>query len=152
MVEAINIDHFNSVIVRFEKIAVNLENVEKTKKIEQSVRKISLPVVVVKPKNSDQDSFETGYQIKSVFDPMKSEIKGGVVIVCKDKASTQKYNEELGEDYEVSFPESNGPLLKVLGMMEVIPTKKNSLIKFVNKMTVSKIARNKFIYLQWTYV
>jgi hypothetical protein len=58
MVEDLNlkIDHFNSVIVRFEDIALKLEKVEKRK---------NLPVVVVKPKNSDQNSLETGNQIKS---------------------------------------------------------------------------------------
>jgi hypothetical protein len=61
-----------------------------------------------------------------LFDPVESKInglknvsKGGVVIICKDKASTKKCNEELisnfGEDYEVSLPESKGPLLKVWG-------------------------------------
>jgi hypothetical protein len=49
------------------------------------------------------------------------------VLVCNDKASTVKCSEELisklGEDYEVSLPESKGPLLKVWGMTEVIPKK-----------------------------
>jgi hypothetical protein len=68
--------------------------------------------VVVKPKNSDQNSLETGNQIKSLFDPVESKInglknvsEGGVLIVCKDKDSTQKCSEalisKLGEDYEV---------------------------------------------------
>jgi hypothetical protein len=51
--------------------------------------------------------------------------KGGVVILCMDKASTKKFSEELisklGEDYEISLPESNGPFFKVWVMMEVIP-------------------------------
>jgi hypothetical protein len=51
--------------------------------------------------------------------------KGGVVIVCKDKDSTQKRSEELisklGEDYEVSLPDSKGT--------------------FANKMTASKRER-----------
>jgi hypothetical protein len=74
--------------------------------------------------SSDQNSLETGNQIKSLFDPVESKInglknvsKGGVVIVCKYKDSTRKCSEELisklGEDYEVSVPESKGPLLKV---------------------------------------
>jgi hypothetical protein len=72
--------------------------------------------VVVKPKNSEQNSLETGNQIKSSFDPVESKInglknvsKGGIVIVCKDKASTKKCSEELisklSENYEVSLPE-----------------------------------------------
>jgi hypothetical protein len=69
MVEDLNlkIDHFNSVILRFEDIALKLEKVEKEEKTEKSEQKISyasivrknLPVMVVKPKNSDQNSLET---------------------------------------------------------------------------------------------
>jgi hypothetical protein len=87
------------------------------------VRK-NLPVVVVKPKNSNQNSLETGIRIKSLFDPVERKInglknvsKGVVVIVCKDNVLTKKCIEELisklGEDYEVSLPESKGQLLKV---------------------------------------
>jgi hypothetical protein len=77
--------------------------VEKEEKIEKSEQKFlyasivrkNLPVMIVKPKNSDQNSLETGNQFKSLFDPVESKInglknvsKGGVVIVCKDKEST----------------------------------------------------------------
>jgi hypothetical protein len=69
-----------------------------------SIVRKNLPVVVVNPKNSDQNSLKTGNQIKSLFDTVKNVSKGGVVIVCKDKASTKKCSEELitklGEDYE----------------------------------------------------
>jgi hypothetical protein len=59
--------------------------------------------------------------VESKINGLKKVSKGGVVIICKDKDSTQKYSEELisklDEDYEVSLPESNkGPLLKVWGM------------------------------------
>jgi hypothetical protein len=54
--------------------------------------------------------------IECKINGLKNVSKGGVVIVCKDKASTKKCSEafisKLGEDYEVSLPESNGPLLK----------------------------------------
>jgi hypothetical protein len=172
MVEDLNlkIDHFNSVIVRFEDIALKLEKVEKEEKTEKSEQKISyssivrknLPVVVVKPKNSDQNSLETSHQIKSLFDPVESKInglknvsKGGVVIVCKDKASTKKCSEELisklGEDYEVSLPESKGPLLKVWGMTEVIPKedfidkirRQNDCIRKSSKINVVNIKANR---------
>jgi hypothetical protein len=54
------------------------------RKLQKSVQKISyasiirknLPVVVVNHKNSDQDSLETGNQIKSIFDPVESQING----------------------------------------------------------------------------
>jgi hypothetical protein len=142
IVEELNlkISLFDSVILRFEKVAVNLEKVEKVEKIEKTVGKLSFasvvrnsqPVVVVKPKNSDQNCTETRNQIKSLFDPVASNInglksvsKGGVVIMCKDKSSTQKCSEELisklGDNYEVSLPVTKGPLLKVWGMSEVIP-------------------------------
>jgi hypothetical protein len=48
--------------------------------------------------------------------------KGGVVIVCKDKDSTQKCSEELISKLgEVSLAESKGPLLTI--MTEVITKK-----------------------------
>jgi hypothetical protein len=60
MVEDLNlkIDHFNSVIVRFENIAIKLEKVERKEKIEKSEQKSlyasivrkNLPVMIVKLK------------------------------------------------------------------------------------------------------
>jgi hypothetical protein len=48
--------------------------------------------------------------MESKINGLKIVSKGGVVIVCKDKASTKKCGEELisklGKDYEVSLPES----------------------------------------------
>jgi hypothetical protein len=55
------------------------------------------PVVVVKPKNSEQNCNETRDHIKSLFHPvvdningLKSVGKSGVVIICKDSDSTRK--------------------------------------------------------------
>jgi hypothetical protein len=52
-----------------------------SEKSEKSEQKISfanillknLPVVVVKPENSDQNSLKTGNQIKSLFGPVRGE-------------------------------------------------------------------------------
>jgi hypothetical protein len=67
------------------------------------------------------------YPVESKINDLKNVSKGGVVIVCKDKTSTKKCSEELisklDEDYEVSLPESKGPLLKMWGVAEVIPKK-----------------------------
>jgi hypothetical protein len=79
----------------------------------------------MKLKNSYQDSFEIGNSIKleSQINGLKSVLKEVVVIGCKDNASKQKYSEELisklGEDYEVSLPESKGPLLIRLGFFSM---------------------------------
>jgi hypothetical protein len=127
--------------VRFEDTAIALKldivmKEENTEKIEQKILYASIVrknqrVVVVKPKNSDQNGLETGNQMKSLFYPVESKIndlknvsKGGVVIVCKDKASTKKCSEKLISQ----LGESKGPLLKVWGVAEVI-TKKDSIVE-----------------------
>jgi hypothetical protein len=55
-------------------IAEKVEKEEKIVKIEHNISYASivrknLPVVVVKPTNSDQNSLATGNQIKTLFDP-----------------------------------------------------------------------------------
>jgi hypothetical protein len=97
--------------------------------------------------------------LKSLFDPVENKINGlknvGVVIVCKDKASTKKFSEELisklGEDYEVSLPESKGPLRKESDMTELIPKKyfidkirkQNNCIRESPKIKVVNIKTNR---------
>jgi hypothetical protein len=82
---------------------------------------------------------------------LKNVSKGGVVIVCREKVSTKKCKAELisklGEDYEVSLPESKGPLLKVWNITKVIPKKdfidkirkQNDCIREVSKINVVNI-------------
>jgi hypothetical protein len=67
--------------------------------------------------NSDQNSLETGNQIKSLFDPLESKING------LKNVSKREHISKLGEDYEVSLPESKGQLLKAWSLLEVIPKK-----------------------------
>jgi hypothetical protein len=93
----------------------------------------------MKLKNSYQDSFETGNQIKSLFDPVESQINGlkivlkeVVVIVCKENASKQKYSENL-------FPKPN--LVKITKLVCLSQKDHCSLIKFANRITVSERAR-----------
>jgi hypothetical protein len=132
---------FDSVIARLEKVTQNSGSSEKEgfSGNKSSANGFSYadivqnkqPVVVVKPKNSEQNSNETRDHIKSLFDPvvdningLKSVAKGGVVIICKDSESTRKCSEEIvtrmGEQYEVSVTKTKVPLIKVWGMSEVL--------------------------------
>jgi hypothetical protein len=141
---------FNDVIARFEKVATEIESKkneatlhphEKPKKTSYaSIVKNSNSVVVVRPKNNEQESGETKSQIKAIFDPVTSNISGlrsvsngGIVIMCKDSQSTQKCSEEvtskLGEQYEVSLSRPKVPLIKIWGLSEVL-TKEDFMVKF----------------------
>jgi hypothetical protein len=82
-----------------------------------------------------QKSGESKSQIKAIFDPVTSNISGlrsvsngGMVIMCKDRQSTQKCSEEvtskLGKQYvpqyEVSLSRPKVPLIKIWGLSEVL--------------------------------
>jgi hypothetical protein len=60
------------------------------------------------------------------------------------KKCSEELISKLGEDYEVSLPESKGPLLKVWGMTDVIPKK-----EFIDKICKQKycIRENSKIYV-----
>jgi hypothetical protein len=153
IVEEMNkkISVFDSVIERFEKVAENFENKappEKKVKKPQNLQKVSYanivqnnkPVVIVRPKNTEQLGGETLNQIKSVFDPVESNINGlksvsngGVVIMCSDSESTEKCREEiaakLGDNYEVNVSKQKKPLLKIWGLSEEIESD-----EFINRL------------------
>jgi hypothetical protein len=147
---------FDSVIARFEKVAENLEHIPQDKPVQKTISKQKVsyasivqsnkPVVIVRPKNTEQLGAETINQIKSVFDPVENNIhgvksvsKGGVVIMCNDMESTNKCREEisakLGEDYEVNISKQKKPLLKIWGLSEII--EKEELVQRLKKQNES---------------
>jgi len=134
---------FDSVIERFEKMAINFEKqapenqVKKIKNVQKvsyaNIVKNNKPVVIVRPKNTEQLGAETINQIKSVFDPVENNINGlksvsngAVVITCSDSESTTKCIEDitakLGENYEVNLSKQKKPLLKIWGLSDVLET------------------------------
>jgi hypothetical protein len=165
------ISMFDSVITRFEKVANELENKEKEETLPPFERpkrisyanivKNSNSVVVVKPKNNEQESGETKNQIKAIFDPVTSNINGlrsvsngGIVIMCKDNESTKKCSEEvlskMGEQYEVNISRPKVPLIKIWGMSEVLSEedvivklrRQNNCVREESEITVVNIRKN----------
>jgi hypothetical protein len=101
-------------------------------------RNVDGPVVVIKPKNSEQKSDATQKFIKEKIDPvdvpiniLRSVSRGSVVVQCHDKDGIEeckkKIEEQLGENYSVSVPESKNPMVKIVGLSEI--TSEDILIK-----------------------
>lgn len=104
---------------------------ERTEKVPSfaEVLKINDPVVVVLPKDAEQESNVTKQLIKSKIDPVnhsvsgiRSAAKGAVVIECKNKEATKQLQKEaiekLGDDYVVKLPEQRKPKIKIVNMRE----------------------------------
>jgi len=173
VVEEMNkkIDVFDTVIKRFEKVADKLENKVQEKKIDATpnLQKVSYAnivqknkqVVIVRPKNTEQLGAETINQIKTVSDPVASNISGlksvsngGVAIICSDPESTAKCREEiaekLGDAYEVNVSKQKKPLLKIWGLSDLLESddlvtrlkKQNSCVQENAEIKVVSIKRN----------
>jgi hypothetical protein len=93
-------------------------------------RNVDGPVVVIKPKNTEQKSDATQKFIKEKIDPtdvpiniLRSVSRGSVVVQCHDKDNIEdckkKIEEQLGDDYSVSVPESRSPIVKIVGVSEL---------------------------------
>lgn len=118
------------------------------------------PVVVIKPKNTQQKSADTKTDIKKHFDPTKIEIaglknasNGGILVECKNKQAVEKFKEEasakLGENYEINIPKKRFPKIKIIGISEkltdsqVIDSIKAQNTYLDQEGTVIKIFSNK---------
>lgn len=95
------------------------------------------PVVLIKPKDKNQDSEITKNDLKNKLDPkdilangLRNVRDGGIVVRCKNKESTEKIKEVFDKDYqekyETSIPESKKPRIKIVGVND--PPKENSEI------------------------
>lgn len=93
------------------------------------VTKRSSNVVIIRPKDSEQESKKTMSAIKSKISPTKKNIikvknvsKGGVIIECgtKDDIADLKTDAEnkLGDNYDVLIPEKKLPKLRVFGISD----------------------------------
>jgi hypothetical protein len=111
------------------------------------------PVVVIKPKNSEQKSDVTKKLLKEKIDPSKIHVNdlrnvsnGGVVIRCNNSANVveckKMIEKELGNSYEVSVPEPKKPTLKIVGLTELF--EKDDLIEKIKSQN-DFISENAFI-------
>lgn len=89
----------------------------------------SNPVLIVKPKNVEQNSTTTMNAVKSKITPTKLNVKnvkhiakGGIAIECGSKEAVESIcnnaKDVLGESYTVSIPEKRKPRVKVIGLSE----------------------------------
>jgi hypothetical protein len=114
------------------------------------------PVVVLKPKNSNQNSDVTKAEIKQKIDPVdlginsvRSASKGSVVIACKSKEDQEKLRKDaetkLGENYEIQLPDQINPKIKVYGVSQKYPEQKLSEMMKKQNNIVNSDAKIKFI-------
>lgn len=91
-------------------------------------------VVLIKPKEAQQNSIKTKEEVKKNIDPTTLEISGlrnihngGVLVECKTKESLIRLKEEikqkLGDKYDTSAPKKRVPTVKVVGMSEKLEAK-----------------------------
>lgn len=87
------------------------------------------PVVVIKPKNTNQKHDETRKEVKNAVDPtkiavscMKNARDGGVIIECRNKSAAAALKTEatnkMSENYNISEPKRQLPKIKIVGITE----------------------------------
>lgn len=88
-------------------------------------------VVVVKPKNKEQNIEKSTKEIQAAINPSTSKVtnfrsgaSGGIIISCKDIESSEKCSKEaklkLSADYEINIPKKKSPQIKIVGLSEII--------------------------------
>jgi hypothetical protein len=89
------------------------------------------PIVIVKPKTDGQESAVTEKFVKQKIDPIevpvcgiKSVVNGGVIVRCHNKVELEKcrekIQEKLGQNYTVVAPKVKQPMLKIVGLTEML--------------------------------
>jgi hypothetical protein len=89
------------------------------------------PIVIIKSKIVGQESTVTEKMIKQEIDPMltpvcgmKTVSNGGVILRCQNKNELNNCKEqiekELGQNYNVVVPKSKRPVLKIVGLTEML--------------------------------
>lgn len=126
---------------------MNSDNVNKNKSYSDILKKNNSEVIVVKPKNANQECKQTQKDVKTKIDPSKIAVgvesiknvsKGGIVINCTNNDSKEKLKDtvkkELGNKYQVIEPKLKNPKLIVLGT-------ENETIKEENDIILNKIVK-----------
>jgi flagellar motor switch/type III secretory pathway protein FliN len=87
------------------------------------------PVIVIKPKDSNQKGKDTRMDVQKKIDPSKVPIKelrnvakGSVVIECRNADATEivrkEVEEKMGANYDISVAALRNPEIKVLGLYD----------------------------------
>lgn len=93
----------------------------------------SNPVLIITPKNKEQQSADTEKAIKSKIDPrcahvtnLRKNNSGSVIVTCKDSVEVNKLqkiaNDRLGDSYEIKKPIQKFPKVKIVGLTEKMDT------------------------------
>jgi phage-related protein len=104
--------------------------------------KVSESVLIIQPKNNDQNSMETQKQIKEKIDPTEVEVqgirnvrRGGVLLSCKSKKDVKKLQEvveeKMGDEYQLKIPEGMNPQVKIVNI-----TEKWDAVELKNKLKI----------------
>lgn len=100
------------------------------------------PPLIIKPKNSSQNSATTKLDVTKRVDPAQLKIagvrnaaRGGIRIECENDETMQKLHEAarnaLGDHYEIQIPEFKKPKIIIVGIHEKYLT---DLDMFINKL------------------
>lgn len=106
------------------------------------VVKAKKPPLIIKPKNSSQNSVKTKLDVTQRVDPSQIEIAGvrntahgGIQIECENDESMRKLHEAaknvLGDQYEIQIPELKKPKIVIVGIYDKYLTDTDM---FVNKL------------------
>lgn len=146
--EARNNERFMNVLTKIENIEKTLNSSEK-KVVDEIVKavednngtwsdvvgkkkkktKTTDHVVVIKPKNKDQNRDETRKSLENAIDPIEFTVKGlsnaannGVIIRCENTEDCDKLIDEatkkMGNAYEINKPEKRKPRFKILKVIQ----------------------------------
>lgn len=91
--------------------------------------KPSGPVILIAPKNSNQNSDTTKEFVKKSIDPVTNKVssirkaaKGAIVVECEDKNASEKFKNDavnsLGDSYQITVPKKRKPQFKLFGMSD----------------------------------
>lgn len=109
------------------------------------------PVVLIAPKDSNQNSEKTKEVVKEKINPVENQVngirraaKGAVIVECKDKNSSEQLKscvvKSLGDKYDVNLPKRRKPKFKICGMSERLTD--DQLIEYMIKQNESIKAEN----------
>jgi hypothetical protein len=101
------------------------------------------PIVIVKPKDKNQNAEKTKMDIKNKINPNEIPVNGlfnsnngAIIIKCKKKDDIAKVKNivesDMGENYEARIPDSKNPRVKIVGLDEK-PEDNVEIIEILNR-------------------
>lgn len=150
---------------------IKLQSEEITKLIEKpkssyadQLKSNNGPVVVIKPKNLNQNSEKTKKELKDKINPVDNHItnirkaaKGAIIVECRDNRATEQLKtsavQKLSENYEIDLPKKRKPKFKICGMSDKLTDeeildfliKQNEFLKSSDEFKVVKTLKKRLI-------